>query len=132
MVVVGIPYAWWASGLTPFTTRAYVAVAIPVAVVVVASFLHFPGRNLPTGFGAERRITVAGAWPWLALGVAAVALEIAGLALGGRSPAVPTLSTVVDHALRRHAVRFLLFGAWLAIGAVPVLRVRRTPVRPVT
>jgi hypothetical protein len=55
----------------------------------------------------------------------AFALEVAGLALGGRSSAVPTLSTVVDHALAWHAVRFVLFLAWLALGWAPVVRQAR-------
>ena len=43
-------------------------------------------------------------------------LEAVGLALGGRSADVPTLSTVVDHALGWHLTRLLLFVGWLLIG----------------
>ena len=50
----------------------------------------------------------------------AVGLEAVGLALGGRSAGVPTLSTVIDHALGRHGVRFVLFLGWLAVGWAPV------------
>jgi hypothetical protein len=45
-----------------------------------------------------------------------VGLEIVALARGGRSATVPTLSTVVDHALAWHLARLLLFAGWLLIG----------------
>jgi hypothetical protein len=53
----------------------------------------------------------------LGLFIVALALEIVGLALGGRSTAVPTLSTAVDHVLVAHWGRWLLFLWWLWIGA---------------
>jgi hypothetical protein len=133
-VVVGIAvYAWWAAGLAPFTTAAYVAVALPVAALATAALL------VPTGPLPVRSVRSVGApgapvaqgrpWyralPWAGPLAVAVGLEVAGLALGGRSSTVPTLSTVVDHALAWQAVRFVLFLAWLALGWAPV--VRRTP-----
>ncbi len=118
-MVAGVSaYAWWATGVAPFTTGAYLAVALPVAGLVVAALvLPAPPRwRRPADRPWYRAL------PWIGLLAVAVAIETAGLALGGRSTGVPTLSTVVDHALAWHAVRFVLFLAWLALGWAPVAR----------
>jgi hypothetical protein len=121
-------YAWWATGVAPFTGRAYIVVGIPVAAVAVGAALDrrgdgspilSPNQPRPSGPGAA---ALDAALPWALLGAVALALELVALALGGRSNAVPTLSTVVDHALSRHPVRFVLFCAWLAVAGVPLLR----------
>ena len=116
---VAAVYAWWATGTRPFTLSAYVAVGLPVVLVGVTAVG-------PKGSGASRppRHHPKGRWgasPWFVLLALAVGLECAALALGGRSTDVPTLSTVVDHALGSHAARFLLFSLWLAVGCTPVL-----------
>jgi hypothetical protein len=117
-------YAWWATGVAPFTGAAYAAVGIPVAAVAVGASLGTrrngtvsPTPSPPTG-------AFRAALPWAVLGGMALVLELVALALGGRSHAVPTFSTVVDHALSRHPVRFLLFSAWLALAGVPLVRRR--------
>jgi hypothetical protein len=111
-------YAWWATGQPPFAARAYLAIAVPAAALAVAVVAR--GRRAADPAPISRR----GALPWLLVLVAAAGLDGVGLALGGRSPDVPTLSTVVDHALRWHGVRFALFCGWLALGWWPVLRDR--------
>jgi len=115
---VASAYAWWATGTQPFTLTAYVAVGVPV-VLAGAVALGRPVSRVtsppPTPDG--------GLWsaaPWIVILALAVVLECTALALGGRSSEVPTLSTVVDHALGRHALRFLLFCGWLAVGFAPV------------
>ena len=113
IVAAASAYSWWASGLEPFTATCYVAVSLPIALVIGLVIFRPTGRTQP--------VTVRQALPWLVLVAAGVVLEIAGLALGGRSASVPTLSTVIDHALSSHAVRFVLFLAWLAT-AVPMVR----------
>jgi hypothetical protein len=115
-VLVAVGYAWWATGREPFSAIAYGAVALPVAIAVAAS-VTMPARRRRDA--AER--TVAGrsqvaTLPWVLFLVCGLALEGLGLALGGRSAAVPTLSTVVDHALRWHWSRFVLFVLWLWVG----------------
>jgi hypothetical protein len=58
-----------------------------------------------------------------------IGIEAAGLALGGKSAQVPTISTVVDHAIAWHFVRFVLFAGWLAVCVAPLARkmpLRRT------
>jgi hypothetical protein len=119
VVVVGlalvalVAYAWWGTGTRPFTLVADLAVGIPVVLVAV---MAFPDRESvpdapPT---ALRRIL-----PWLLLGGAAVTLEAIALALGGRSRAFPTLSTVIDQALAWHAARSGLFVIWMLAAAWP-------------
>jgi hypothetical protein len=108
-------------GLTPFRTSAYLSIAIPVVVVAVVALAPV-GPAAATRPGWPWRQAV----PWLALFVAAVVLEVAGLAIGGRSQTLPTLSDVVDHLLRWHAERFVLFAGWLALGVL-IARAARRP-----
>ncbi|MCQ4118126.1 hypothetical protein [Rhodococcus tibetensis] len=75
-------------------------------------------------------MTLLSVLPWLILLVLAVGLEGVGLALGGRSTSVPTLSTVIDYALAWHPVRFVLFCGWLAVGGAPVVRMVHRRVLP--
>lgn len=111
-------YSWWASGTAPFNWSSTLAVAVPVILVGLASLTRpATGESRPQ---AEARPT-SGWLPWLVLALLVVGLEAAGLALGGVSRPVPTLSTVVDQLLRWQVVRFLLFGSWLA-SATPLWR----------
>jgi hypothetical protein len=120
-------YAWWATGLQPFTTSAYVAVGLPVALLTVLAGVGLAGSRVETGAAADARgvgrLQLRTTFPWVLLLLLAVGLEAVGLLLGGRSADVPTLSTVVDHALGLHGVRFALFLGWLAVGWAPVARV---------
>lgn len=118
-------YAWWATGLQPFTTRAYVAVGIPVAALTIAAVVARPGgsrEGRSPASPAARQSPLRAALPWVLVLVLVAGLEAVGLALGGRSGRVPTLSTVVDHALAWHSVRFAMFCGWLATGWAPVFR----------
>jgi hypothetical protein len=111
-------YGWWLAGLRPFTTTAYLAIAIPTAVLVAALALPRPGRDTNRGAPDESSASPSGRqFPPLAIVLLlGLGLEIAGLALGGRSALVPTLSTVLDHLVRWHFVRYLMILAWLAVG----------------
>ncbi|HWE71199.1 MAG TPA: hypothetical protein VG205_12595, partial [Acidimicrobiales bacterium] len=113
---------WWVTGLRPFTITAYVAVGLPVAALVVAEVVR--SRDLVHSIEKPGRatFTLGSVFPWVVLGALGIGLEGLGLALGGRSAGVPTLSTVVDHALVWHGLRFVLFCGWLAMGWVPALR----------
>jgi hypothetical protein len=114
LVTAGVvAYGYWATGRAPFGAAAYLAVGIPIALAAAAVLL---GRGSSTPRETPPLVTVHSAWPWLSIAGLMVGLEAAGLALGGRSAAVPTLSTVVDHALAWHLVRLLLFVGWLLIG----------------
>jgi hypothetical protein len=137
VVVLAAAYAWFATSARPFTAHAYVVVAVPslAALVIYASLGGFlPKRTEITDYYRMRSVRASwrGVAPWLAIALLAIALESAGLALGGRSPHVPTLSTTVDHLLVAHWERFVLFLLWLAVGASPLRRLfllRRGPSR---
>ncbi len=129
--VVAIVYAWWATAVPPFTARAYVAVGLPAVLLLVVAVLDpSPApKDPPADVPRASRPAGRHSFPWLLVILVAAGLEAAGLALGGRSAGVPTLSTVVDHALAWHAVRFVLFCVWLAAGVIPLRRAVRAPER---
>jgi hypothetical protein len=127
-------YSWITAGVAPFTTSSYILVAIPCAVVVLAYVVMggFATTRVDVGASYEEaslHVTLASVVPWIALLLVAVALELLGLALGGRSTSVPTLSTTVDHVLVRHWERALVCFAWLVVGALPLRRLRRSITR---
>jgi hypothetical protein len=127
--VCAAAYAWWATGIRPFGRSADVAIAIPAALLVVAAWWQPAPLGAGTGGLGETRAGEStprhGALLWVVLGLAAVGLEVAGLALGGRSRSVPTLSTVADQALAWHATRWLVFLLWLAAGGWPLRQALR-------
>jgi hypothetical protein len=96
--VCGGAYAWWATGIRPFSRSADVAIAVPAALVLVAAWLKLAPRHA----GTDR---LKGALPWIALVVVAVGLEVAGLALGGRSRAVPTREATATRRCGRPVTR---------------------------
>ena len=136
LVIVVVVYAWWVTGIAPFTTASYVLVGVPWAVTVVAYARvgYFSRRRGDVvdyfgdrAIGVTWRTTTA----WLVLLVAAVALECVGLALGGHSARVPTLSDAVDRLLDWHVGRCALFCLWIAVAARPLQRRRRWRMRRV-
>lgn len=115
--LIAVTYAWFATGAGAFTAGAYTYVATPSLValaIFVATERRRSAERSPTSRVA-RALPWANSAPWIAILAAAVVLEAVGLALGGRSTSVPTLSTTVDHVLVTHVARWLLFVAWLAI-----------------
>lgn len=127
LALLVVAYAGLASGVKPFTTLAYVLVAIPtLAALVMFSMLGglTPRRRDVTNYYLERsdRATLLNVLPWLSLFALAVVLEVVGLALGGRNKTMPTLSTTVDHLLVTREGRWLLYATWLSVGVAPLLR----------
>ena len=127
--VILAAYAWVLTGVHPFSAASYVLVAV-ASVTFVTAFAVLGGlsrRRSDVSAYYQRHAesaTLRSATPWIALLIAAVVLEVAGLVLGGRSTSVPTLSTAIDHLLEVHWKRFLICLAWLLAGAVPVLGLR--------
>jgi hypothetical protein len=129
-------YAWFATGVRPFTAPAYLFIAIPslAALLLYASFGGFSTNRVDVADYYRHR-SLHATWrsvaPWIAVAVLAIALETVGLALGGRSPHAPTLSTTVDHLLVDHWERCVLFVVWIAVGARPLRHLyvvrRRSP-----
>jgi hypothetical protein len=127
LVLVLAGYAWWATGVRPFTTLAYVLITLP-SLAVLSVYAALGGFSPRRADVAEyyRARSASATWrnvgPWTGLLIAAIVLETIGLALGGRSPTVATLSTTADHLLVAHWGRWLLYDLWLAVGAGPLLR----------
>ena len=107
----GLAYAWWASGLAPFHTTAYLAVAVPAALVAVGLLLGLRAPS-PTSTPSTTRLA-----PPLVLVGLALGLELAALALGGRDPQVPSLSSELDHLVATRPEHLASFAVWLALGA---------------
>jgi hypothetical protein len=108
-VVAAAGYAWWATGLRPFTWPSLVAVG---AAGVVAFAV---GSRRRDASGPCTR-AVSGAWIW---GVPLVLLAAWELAAYLQQPRAdhPTLSSLADQALDGHPVRALAFLAWAAVAA---------------
>jgi hypothetical protein len=127
LAVLVLAFAGFASGVKPFTTLAYFLVALPsLAVLITFSILGglTAHRDDVRNYYVIRSdgASLANVLPWLSLVVLAVALEVVGLALGGRNKTVPTLSTTVDHLLVTREGRWLLYALWLSVGIAPLLR----------
>jgi uncharacterized membrane protein len=127
LVIGGLVYAWFASGVRSFSISAYVVLAVPsmVALLLYGALGGFSLRRVVvTNYYQARSSTMSwrSATPWVIVAGLALALESIGLALGGRSADVPTLSTTVDHLVVNHGGRFALLTLWLAVGASPIRR----------
>jgi hypothetical protein len=130
VVVLVIAYAWWDTGVAPFTSLSYSLIAVPsiVAVALYASRGAFARHRTDiTNYyrSRTRHVSLSSIAPWLVVLLGAATLEVVGLALGGQSTSVPTLSTTVDHLLERHWERCVLYTAWLLMGAGPLWRLWR-------
>jgi len=105
-------YAGVASLSRPFSGAAVVAVAVPVAVVLVRSRRRRPAvPNVPL-----RRTAVA----WGAVLGLATVVELVALvrqpAYDVASPALPTLSVLLDPLTSAGPTRFLAWCGWLWVG----------------
>lgn len=121
-------YAWLMTGATPFTFTSYVLVAFPCVALLTAfvSVGGFSKRTLDVSSSSNvDRRRHGSVTPWIVLLSAALALETIGLALGGHSTSVPTLSTTIDHLLARHWERFFIGTAWLLMGAALLAQLGR-------
>ena len=127
LALVAAVFAWWASGVTPFTTLAYVLVAVATVCVVVnygALGAFAPERpEISRYYRVRAEDRSFRRWaPWMGVVLLALTLEIVGLSLGGRSATVPTVSTMLDHLLLYHWSRAVLYFLWLSVGIWPIVR----------
>lgn len=109
-VAVGtLVYAWWATGLRPFSWPAYVAVGAAGVVAIV-----FGTRRRTSSRPGDRR--VPGAWMWGVLGALLAGWELAAYLQKPRADH-PTLSYLADQMLDGHPARAVAFLVWLVVGA---------------
>lgn len=107
MAVLAVAYAWFTTGLRPFTLPALVAtLAGGLVVIRVGGRLSAPVAS---------RDLVRGAWVWLALGGAVVVWEVQAFLQHPRS-AHPTISSLTNNLMQNHISRAGAMLAWLAAG----------------
>lgn len=109
VAAVTVVYGWWATGLRPFSSPAYLAVGgAGVVVIVLGSRRRTVSR---TGAGG-----VSGAWMWGVLGALLAGWELAAYLQTPRADH-PTLSYLADQVLDGHPARTVAFLVWLVVGA---------------
>ena len=101
-------YAWWATGRSPFTTTATLA--------VVGAGLAAMAVGLARQPQIESRPARAGAVRWVVSLVALALWQLSAYVQQPRSEH-PTLSSLSNAALENHTGRALAFTAWLVAGA---------------
>jgi hypothetical protein len=103
-----LAYAWWAAGLAPFSAGATLAV---VGAGVVAIAAGSRSRRPP-----PRRVTVRQAAPWIALALAAAAVQLVSFVQTPRDDH-PTISSLTNTLLDSHPARAAALVCWLALAA---------------
>lgn len=111
-VAVGVAgaYAWWATGLQPFTWPALVAVGVAgIVTIILGSRRRRPPFQLPAG-------AASGALLWGIVFALLVGWELAAYV---HQPCAdhPTLSALADGVIDGRPARALAFLAWIALGA---------------
>jgi hypothetical protein len=118
-VVVGaglVAYAWVASAMAPFSTRALIGVLLPGAVLGAIAYGRPPER-IP----APQTMDVAGFSYW-AIAVAVLLEWEASAVLSGSQWRHPSLTEVISPLIAPHPLRTAAMLAWLAGGWALVRR----------
>lgn len=103
-------YAWWATGLRPFT-RPALAATIGGGLASIAL-----GARRPAPARATRRPLRSGDIVWAMLFVALACWELVFFFHHPRADH-PTLSSLANSVLQSHPARALAFVVWLVVGA---------------
>lgn len=110
-------WAWFASGVRPFTLPAEVLTFVPGFIVLVITLRPRAEPDVVVGR--------TGRWvPWVALLAAFTALELSELFSQPRS-AHPTLSSLTNTLLDSRPSRFIGYAVWLALGWLLVRDLRK-------
>jgi hypothetical protein len=116
-VIAGVAYAAVATLSRPLTAAAAVAVAIPVAIVLVRSVRRRPPPTARAAVTGPRRRTAAA---WGTVVILAAALELVAFsrqpAYNVATPDFPTLSVLLDPLTVARPTRFVLWCCWLWAG----------------
>jgi hypothetical protein len=113
VAIVAVGYSWFATGLRPFTIPIYVAVGIPVLIVLGL----FWRRSRLNGQPAEPQNRPHG-WGfafWAGLTAALAAWELEAYVSSPRRDH-PTLSSISDRLTSGHPSRALVFALWVCLG----------------
>ena len=113
VAALAVAYAWFATGLYPFTWPAVAATMTAGAAVLMAA----RRRGTPVrAREANPPVSWAGTVVWVVLLLALGAWELAAFLQHPR-PDHPTLSALANGVFNSHLVRALSFLAWLGAGA---------------
>jgi hypothetical protein len=107
VAVAALGYAWWVTGLEPFSALATVAVVGGGAAATVLGRLLLPPRP---AVGGVATVDLA---VWAVVVAALVALQLAAWASEPRTDH-PTLSSLADDALDPRPLRAAAVALWLA------------------
>ncbi|MEY2571406.1 MAG: hypothetical protein QOE63_1756 [Acidimicrobiaceae bacterium] len=111
VVVVGLAYAWFASGVRTFTQPAEVLTGVPIVLVAIA-LDRSPRGKRDTDDARPARWLAA----WGGLALALTAWELGELKSLPRHDH-PTMSSIGDAVLRSaRVVHALAFAVWLVLG----------------
>ena len=105
---VAAGYAWWATGLRPFTGPALVAVLGAGLAAMALGAAALPRRTPPPAAGH--------AGVWFGLGAALGLWQLASFLHHSRADH-PTLSSLINTLFQSHPARAIGLLAWLAVGA---------------
>lgn len=103
-----LAFAWWATGLRPFTGVAY---AVVVGAGVIAMAWGGRGRRSPV-----RAWPAGGLLVWVALALGLAAWQMAAFMQHPRFQH-PTLSSLANTVLDPHVVRAPALALWLVLAA---------------
>jgi len=106
-VLAALAYAWWATGLRPFSAGATAAIVGAGAVAALLGRFAAPPRR---GIAST---TPAAAAPWVLAVAALAAWQLAALVQEPRDDH-PTLSSLTNATLDARPVRAMALAAWLA------------------
>lgn len=106
-----VAYAWWATGLRPFSWPALVAVEA-AGIVAILLGARWPRPSSPHCRPSRRPVMA-----WAALLAALAGWELAAYLQSPRAEH-PTLSSLANVALEPHPIRAAAFVVWLAVAAM--------------
>ena len=107
-------FGWWVTAQEPFSTSGTIGVLVAGAALILLARVqrsHAPSApEQREGTDGQERL-----WVWGVVFGLILAWELITLFSQPRD-AHPTISSITDPLQAEHAVRWLLFGGWLAIG----------------
>lgn len=115
-----LAFAWWATGLRPFTGVAYAVVVGSGVIAMVWGAMRLRPRPLGPAWPA------GGLLRWALLTGALAVWQIAAFVQHPRFDH-PTLSVLANRVLEPHAVRALALAGWLVVAARLARRPASTP-----
>jgi hypothetical protein len=112
-LIVGLAYAVFVAGTTPFTWAANAAIAVALAVAAVAAAWKWPRRTATVHTAPQIEHPYRS---WVLLLAVIVAWELYSYLAPGSRAQHPTFSSMTDAVDRYEALKALVVLAWLSLG----------------